>query len=191
MSAQILKSIATRRTIYALKPELPSEVSIKNVQATIQSIIKDTPTAFNSQGNRAVILTGATHKAVWDSVVKAIDSPEGKKRPESVRDEAAGSVIFFTDDKVTEGLQESFPAFASAFPDFANHSSGAAQIISWTALQDAGLGSHLQHYNGYVKAALGSKIPENWTVQAQLCFGTPAAPAGEKAFNKNPVNILE
>ncbi|CAI4293303.1 AKR_collapsed_G0005800.mRNA.1.CDS.1 [Saccharomyces cerevisiae] len=43
-----------------------------------------------------------------------------------------------------------------------------------------GLGGHLQHYNGYIKAALPSKIPESWTVQAQLVFGTPAAPPGER-----------
>lgn len=190
MSAPFLKSIATRRTIYALKPELPSALSIADVQKTIQAIIKDTPTAFNSGVNHAVILTGATHKSVWGSVTDAIEAEAGKKRPASVRDEAYGSVIFFTDDKITEGLQEGFPAFASAFPDFAAHANGAAQMFAWTALEEDGLGAHLQHYNGYVKAALAGKVPEHWTVQAQLCFGTPAAPAGEKTFAENPVNIL-
>ena len=53
-----------------------------------------------------------------------------------------------------------------------------------------GLGGHLQHYNGYIKAALPSKIPESWTVQAQLVFGTPAAPPGEKTYIKNDVEIF-
>lgn len=191
MSAPILKSVATRRTIYALKPEFPANFKLTDLQATIQAIIKDTPTAFNAQGNRAVILTGATHKAVWDSVTKAIDSPDGQRRPASVRDEAVSSIIFFTDDKVTETLQEQFPAFASAFPGFADHSSGAAQITSWTALETSGLAGHLQHYNGYIKAALGDKIPQNWTVQAQLCVGIPAAPAGEKSYIDNPVKVFD
>lgn len=190
MSASYLQQIAARRTIYALKPELPSGVSIKNVHNTVQSIIKNTPTSFNSQGNHAVILTGETHKKVWDSVVKAIDAEDGKKRPASVRDEAYGSVIFFTDDEITKNLQEGFPAFAAAFPDFASESSGAAQINTWTALSIDGLGAHLQHYNGYIKAALGSKVPAHWTVHAQLCFGVPAAAAGEKTFNDNSVEIL-
>lgn len=190
MSASLLKSIATRRTLYALKPELPSAITIADVQKTVQAIIKDTPTAFNSGVNHAVILTGATHKSVWSSVTDAIESEAGKKRPASVRDEAFGSVIFFTDDKITEGLQQGFPAFASAFPDFANHASGAAQITAWTALELDGMGAHLQHYNGYVKAALGDKVPAHWTVQAQLCFGVPTAPAGEKTFAENPVEVL-
>ncbi|CAI7171053.1 CPS_collapsed_G0005980.mRNA.1.CDS.1 [Saccharomyces cerevisiae] len=44
-----------------------------------KTIIKETPTAFNSQPNRAVILTGETHKKVWDEVTKAIESPAGQK----------------------------------------------------------------------------------------------------------------
>ncbi|KAG0658203.1 putative nitroreductase [Maudiozyma exigua] len=191
MSASILKSVAARRTVYALKPEFPANFKLADLQATVQAIIKDTPSAFNSQGNRAVILTGETHKSVWDSVVNSIDSPDGKKRPASVRDEAVSSIIFFTDDKVTETLQEQFPAFASAFPSFADHSSGAAQITTWAAITESGLGGHLQHYNGYVKAALGDKIPQNWTVQAQLCVGVPATPAGEKTYIENPVKIFD
>ncbi|KAL3234267.1 putative nitroreductase HBN1 [Nakaseomyces bracarensis] len=188
--APYLKTIASRRTIYALKPELPSGVTINDVQSTVQHIIKETPTAFNSQVNRAIILTGETHKKVWDSVSNAIEDPAGKKRPESIRDEAYGSVIFFTDDKTTEKLQADFPAWAAAFPQFADHASGAAQINSWAALEALGLGGHLQHYNGYVKAALPSKIPASWSVHSQLCFGAPGAAPGEKTYIDNDVEIF-
>lgn len=188
--ATYLKTLTARRTIYALKPELPGEITIKDIQSVVQTIIKETPTAFNSQPNRAIILTGETHKRVWDTVTKAIESPAGQKRPASARDEAFGSVIFFTDDKVTEKLKADFPAYAAAFPSFADHTSGAAQINSWVALEAMGLGGHLQHYNGYIKAALPNEIPESWTVQAQLVFGTPAAPPGEKTYIKNDVEIF-
>lgn len=113
--ATYLKTLTARRTIYALKPELPGEITINDIQSVVQTIIKETPTAFNSQPNRAVILTGETHKKVWDEVTKAIESPAGQKRPASARDEAFGSVIFFTDDKVTEKLKADFPAYAAAF----------------------------------------------------------------------------
>ncbi|EJS44541.1 hbn1p [Saccharomyces arboricola H-6] len=188
--ATYLKTLTARRTIYALKPELPGEVTIKDIQSVVQTIIKETPTAFNSQPNRAIILTGETHKQVWDQVTKGIESPDGQKRPASVRDEAFGSVIFFTDDKVTEKLKADFPAYSAAFPSFADHTSGAAQINSWVALEAVGLGGHLQHYNGYVKAALPSQIPQSWTVQAQLVFGTPAAAPGEKTYIKNDVEVF-
>ncbi|CAL9731606.1 fatty acid repression mutant protein 2 [Monosporozyma unispora] len=189
-NASLLKAIASRRTIYQLKPELPASLTINDIQATVQAIIKDTPTAFNSQPNRALILTGETHKKVWNSVTDSIEAEAGKKRPASVRDEAYGSVIFFTDDKTTEKLQADFPAWAAAFPQFADHTSGAAQIISWTALEQLGLGAHLQHYNGYVKAALPDKIPAEWSVVGQLCFGTPAETTGEKTYITNQVEIL-
>lgn len=188
--ANYLKAITARRTIYALKPELPPQLTIGEVQSTVQEIIKHTPTSFNSQVNRAIILTGATHKKVWDQVVQSIPDEAGKKRPASVRDEAYGSVIFFTDDVTTEQLQAKFPAWAAAFPQFADHSSGAAQIHTWTVLEELGLGGHLQHYNGYVKAALPSEIPTNWSIHAQLAFGVPAAEAGDKQFNDNEVKLF-
>lgn len=189
-ATQYLKALATRRTIYALKPELPSNVSIAEIQAAIQAIIRDTPTSFNSQGSRAIILTGDKHKKVWGQVVDSIPDESGKKRPASVRDEAYGSVIFFTDDITTEKLESQFPAWAAAMAQFADHSSGAAQIHSWTALELLGLGAHLQHYNGYIKAALGEEAPAEWNVQAQLVFGLPAAGAGEKVFDENLVKVL-
>ncbi|CAI4057097.1 hypothetical protein N7582_000775 [Saccharomyces uvarum] len=185
-----LKTLTARRTIYALKPELPGEITIKDIQSVVQTIIKETPTAFNSQPNRAIILTGEAHRKVWGQVADAIESPDGKRRPASARDEAFGSVIFFTDDKVTEKLKADFPAYAAAFPSFADHTSGAAQINSWVALKAMGLGGHLQHYNGYVKAALPGKIPQSWTVQAQLVFGTPAASPAEKTYIENDVEVF-
>lgn len=185
-----LKAIASRRTIYALKPELPAGLTIDEIQAVVQTIIKETPTSFNSQVNRAIILTGATHKKVWDDVVNSIPGDSGKKRPQSIRDEAYGSVIFFTDDKVTEQLQAKFPAYASAFPQFASESSGAAQINTWTVFHQLGLGGHLQHYNGYIKGSLPQEIPLNWNVHSQLAFGTPVADPFEKSYDENPVKVF-
>lgn len=187
--ANYLKAIASRRTFYALKPELPSNVTIPEVQAVVQAIIKETPTSFNAQENRAIILTGEAHKRLWNHVVDSLPSEDAKKRPRSARDEAFGSVIFFTDDVVTQELQAKFAAFAAAFPQFADHSSGAAQIHTWTALRQLGLGGHLQHYNGYVKAALPEEIPTTWNVHAQLVFGVPAAEPGEKTYAENPVKL--
>ncbi|SCW03035.1 LAFE_0G01508g1_1 [Lachancea fermentati] len=190
--APFLSAISARRSIYALKPELPSNIGIKDVQETVQTIIKETPTSFNSQTNRALILTGDVHKKVWDSVLNSIEGDSGKKRPTSIRDEAYGTVVFLVNDETTKAFQEQFPIYASYFPPFAEHSTGAAQISSWTALELLGLGAHLQHYNDAVKAALpAGTVPDTWSVHAQLVFGAPVAPATEKTYIENPVKILE
>lgn len=186
-----LKAIASRRTVYALKPELPSSVTLQDVQSTVQAIIKDTPTSFNSQVNRAIILIGAEHKRVWDETVNSIQGDSGKKKPASARDEAFGTVVFFTDDRTTEELQSKFPAWAPIFPQFADHSSGAAQVHTWTAFKELGIGGHLQHFNGYVKAALPKSIPLEWQVHSQLVFGLPAvAESSPKSYIDNPVKVF-
>ncbi|CCH46941.1 hypothetical protein BN7_6547 [Wickerhamomyces ciferrii] len=192
MSASaFLKTITARRTHYALKNTLPEGVTIDNVQSIVQDIVKYTPTSFNSQSIRAIIITGELHKKVWDQVVNAIEGDSGKKRPTSIRDEAYGSVIFAIDSDVTKKFQEQFAFIASLFPDFDLTSNGAAQINSWAALQEIGLGGHLQHYNAAVKAALGDKIPESWNVEAQLVFGTPVSQPYEKTFIENEVKVLD
>ena len=184
-----LNAIANRRTIYNLTPTLPQNVSIEDIQAVIQAIIKNTPTALNSQENRAIIVTGKTHRKIWDAVIESIPGESGKKRPTSARDEAYGCVIFFTEQNTVKKFQADFPAAADAFPVAASHTTGAAQINSWTALETMGLGCHLQHYNDAVRAVLGNLVPESWTVNSQLCFGSIVIPAGEKTFIDNPVKI--
>lgn len=189
--SQFLKTLVSRRTHYALKNTLPEGVTIEQVQEIVQRIVKHTPTSFNSQTIRAVVVVGDLHKQIWNSVADAIEGESGKKRPISARDEAFGSIIFIDDEETVTQFQEKFAAFAAYFPVFATTSNGAAQINTWTALQEIGLGGHLQHYNGYVQAALGDRIPKAWSVQAQLVFGTPVTGPYEKTFIENEVKILD
>ena len=61
---------------------------------------------------------------------------------------------------------------------------GILQFIVWTALEAEGLGASLQHYNPLIKPQVLStwNIPSSWQLIAQMPFGTPSAPAGEKTF---------
>ena len=60
MKNTFLDSIALRRSIYGLGNTLP--VSKEEVTKTIQEAVRISPTAFNSQGSRAVILYGDASK---------------------------------------------------------------------------------------------------------------------------------
>ena len=61
---------------------------------------------------------------------------------------------------------------------------GILQFVVWTALENEGLGATLQHYNPLITQQVLSTwgLPESWTLIAQLPFGKPTAPAGEKTF---------
>ena len=57
------------------------------------------------------------------------------------------------------------------------HSSGIHQFIVWTAFQTQGLGCNLQHYNFMpnfsARVAREWNLPDSWSLQAQLVFGSP------------------
>ncbi|SCU95637.1 LAFA_0G01376g1_1 [Lachancea sp. 'fantastica'] len=191
-AAPFVKAIASRRTVYSLKPVLPEKVELIEVKQVVQDIIKHTPTCFNSQGNRAIILSGESHKRVWDYVYQTIPIEKFKARPLAARDEAIGTVVFLVNDSKTKELQEKFPVHADLFPELIAHSSGSAQLSTWTALELLGFGANLQHFNDLIKAALPKDlIKDDWSVQGQLVFGLPVAEPGEKTFIDNEVPLLE
>ncbi|CCC68962.1 hypothetical protein NCAS_0B08780 [Naumovozyma castellii] len=189
-TATFLKTLSSRRTVYSLKPALPAGVTINNIQEVVETVVKQTPTAFNSQPNRAIILTGETHKKVWDAVVKNTPAGDAQKRPASERDTAYGTIIFFSDESITKKLQSDFAFYHDIFPVWAAEASGAAQISTWTALETLGLGANLQHYNAAIEAVLPEKIPKNWKIHSQLCFGSVDQAPAEKTFVENKVEIF-
>ena len=64
MSNSFIELMKVRRTIYALG----DKVSHSQAQLTglIQEAIRQSPSSFNSQSSRAVILFGDEHHALWD-----------------------------------------------------------------------------------------------------------------------------
>jgi predicted oxidoreductase (fatty acid repression mutant protein) len=58
------------------------------------------------------------------------------------------------------------------------------QFAAWTALEAAGLGANLQHYNPIIdrKAQEHWNVPLEWKLRAQLVFGGRAGEPGPKEF---------
>ncbi|EGK09377.1 nitroreductase family protein [Kingella kingae] len=190
MSVQVLQQIAEiRRSVYALNKDLP--IAASEVAKIVEHAIKHTPSSFNSQSTRAVVLFGAEHEKLWDIAINELRKivPAGNFQPTEDKlnmfKAAAGSVLFFEDQKVVKGLQEQFVAYAANFPVWADHADAMTQYAIWTTLAAAGVGANLQHYNPVIDAEVAKtwNIPADWTLRAQLVFGGIAAPAGEKAFN--------
>lgn len=189
MTYQTLQQAAeTRRSVYALNKNLPLPAG--EVAAIIEHAVKHTPSSFNSQSTRVVVLFGAEHEKLWRFAEDALRAvvPAGQFEQTAQKlamfKAAAGSVLFFEDQDVVKGLQAQFPLYADNFPVWAEHSDAMHQYAVWTTLAAAGIGANLQHYNPLIDAAVAREwnIPASWTLRAELVFGGIAAAAGEKAY---------
>lgn len=181
-----LASISTRHSQYSLTGT--SKVSDEDVAKLVKDITVKVPSAFNSQPQRVVVLFGEGHKKVWDivkdSLRKVVDDEEAFKQTSQKIDSFAaahGTVLYFDDTTVTDGLVEKFPLYADNFPVWAQQSNGMLQFAVWTALSEAGLGASLQHYNPLINDAVRAafELPEHWNLLAQMPFGDIVDPAGE------------
>ena len=181
-------TLKNRRSIY----HLGRNVSLSNEELTtlIKEAIKESPTAFNAQSTRAVILFGDAHEKLWEITEEALRPLTPVEAFPNTQNKLAGfkngygTVLFFKDTDVVKGLQEQFELYADNFPDWSEQSNGIATANTWVALVDKGLGANLQHYNPVIDEAVAKEwnIPSNWKLRSQLVFGSPETPAGEKEY---------
>lgn len=177
-----------RRSVYALGNELPVEPqAIVNMA---ERVLLHTPSAFNSQSSRLVVLFGAEHQRLWDIAEEKLRAAVGdgdfsgsKQKLDGFR-AAAGTVLFYEDKNVTQSLQEQFALYADRFPVWAQQTSAMHQYAMWTELRTLNVGANLQHYNPLVDedAAKAFSIPDSWELVAQMPFGNIVEPAGEKTY---------
>lgn len=189
MERTFFDAVKARRTRYVISNE--PVISDDRIQEIVSEALKHTPSAFNSQSARLVVLLGEQHIRLWELVkteLKKIVPEENFKATEEKINGAFrsgyGSILFFEDMAVIEGLQKQFPLYKDAFPMFSSHSGGMIQFVVWTALAEAGLGASLQHYNPVVDDAVKAEwnIPDSWKLLAQMPFGKPIAEPAEKTF---------
>jgi predicted oxidoreductase (fatty acid repression mutant protein) len=180
--------IQKRRTIYAIGKNL--QHSPEQLNDLIQTAIKHSPSSFNSQSSRAVVLFGDSHAKLWEIVRetlrKIVPTDAFESTNNKINSFAAGfgTVLFFEDQAVIEDLQQRFAAYAENFPAFSEQSGGMAQFAVWTALADVGIGASLQHYNPIIDAEVAQvfDLPASWKLRSQLVFGSIEAAAGDKSF---------
>ncbi|SCV72694.1 BQ2448_4231 [Microbotryum intermedium] len=188
MSSKFISALTARRTIYALSASSP--IPNSKIVEIVNEIVKHSPSSFNSQSSRAVVVFGDEHKKVWQFTKKALKAivpaeawPQSEQRLSGFEN-GHGTVLLYEDMNVVKGLQEKMPTYAAKFPQWADHAHGILASNLWVALELEGLGANLQHYNPLLDADVQKEfgIPEGWELKAQLVFGKVEAPAGEKAF---------
>lgn len=181
-----------RRSIYALGNELP--VESQAIVNMAERVLLHTPSAFNSQSSRLIVLFGDQHQQLWDIAEDKLrqevgngDFSSSKQKMDGFR-AAAGTVLFYEDEDVTTSLQDKFALYADKFPVWAQQTSAMHQYAMWTELRTLEVGASLQHYNPLIDddVATAFSVPKNWDLIAQMPFGNIVAPAGEKTYQ--PLN---
>ncbi|MFC7442823.1 nitroreductase family protein [Laceyella putida] len=181
-------AVAERRSIYGISKE--AVVSDERIQEVVNHAVKHTPSSFNSQSARVVVLLGEHHDQLWDitketlrKIVPADQFGSTEEKMNAFRN-GYGTVLFFEDQEVIKSLQEQFALYKENFPVWSEQSSGMLQFVIWTSLELEGFGATLQHYNPLIDDEVKQKwnIPDSWKLIAQMPFGKPTAPAGEKTF---------
>ena len=178
-----------RRSIYALSNQLP--VSNDEIVKLVEHAVLHTPSAFNSQSTRIVLLFGEDHKKLWDITEETLKVIVGDdEKFQGTKDKiagfraGAGTVLFFEDKGVVRNMQEAASLYADKFPIWAHQTSAMHQYVIWTALASLDIGANLQHYNPVIdqRVADAWDIADDWELNAQMVFGAIEQPAGDKAF---------
>ncbi|PTK57919.1 nitroreductase family protein, partial [Staphylococcus nepalensis] len=177
-------------TVYSLDKEI--SISDKEVENIIEHAIKHVPSSFNSQSTRVVLLLNNNHDKFWEIAkeeLKNVMGPDRDFQPTADKIDnfkhSHGTILFFEDEEVIEGLQNQMPNYAENFAVWSNQTNAMHQFAIWTALSTEGIGASLQHYNPLVDVAVAEAfdIPKTWKLVGQMPFGNVREEAGEKEFN--------
>ncbi|KAI1122691.1 nitroreductase [Nemania abortiva] len=179
----LAEGIKNRRSLHVLSDDV--KVPDSRVEEILRHAILHSPSPFNCQSGRAVLLVKEEHKKFWDmafEVAKAAVAPPifaAAYEPRIKLFRAAyGTILFYDDPAPVNAIAEKRPLLKDHLPQWMDHANGMLQYAVWTMLAAEGLGCNLQHYNPMVNARASElwNIPDTWLLRAQMVFGTPAGP---------------
>jgi len=188
MINNFLEAIAKRRSVYGIGKQI--NITQEKIEEIIKQAVLYTPSAFNSQSSRTVLLFGEHHDKLWGIVMetlrKIVPSDAFSKTEEKINSFAAGAgtILYFEDMNVVENLQKQFPTFKDNFPVWSLQSNGMLELVVWTALEQEGLGASLQHYNPIIDDEVKNvwNLPVSWKLIGQMPFGAKTAEPDTKKF---------
>lgn len=144
--SKFTEMMKNRRSIYALGENLP--ISKEEVTALVKEVVRESPTAFNSQTQRVVFLFGDAHKKLWamtEDALKPLTPAEAFPNTQAKLQgfaAGAGTILFFEDTDIVKNLQDSFPLYADNFPVWSEQATGLTQANVWTALAQENIGAN-------------------------------------------------
>lgn len=186
MNNDFYQAIEGRRSIYSISREMT--ISDERLEKNIWRILKTMPSPMNSQSSRMLLLLNQHHDRFWEITLEALRKIVSPERFPTTEKKIAGfaagrgTVLFFDDQKVIQGLQEKYPTYKGTFPLWGQQANAMLQFAVWTGLAEEGYGASLQHYAELVEVDVRKEwdLPESWQLIAQMPFGKKMAPAGDK-----------
>ncbi|KAJ5485713.1 hypothetical protein N7530_000013 [Penicillium desertorum] len=197
MADTYLCFIRQRRTFYSLTNTSP--VSDERIVEVVQEVVRHSPSSFNAQTSRVVILLGEEHLKLWTIALEVLKSTfpaqswDGYEKKLNDRKAAYGTILLYEDQAVLPSLQVKAPLFKNHVSQFSEHNSAILAGNLWTALELDGFGANLQHFNPYIDARVAVEwaLPSQWTLKAQLVFGTAVeGPNPDKKYGNLEERIL-
>ncbi len=178
MKKSFLEALVSRRSYYQIGAQ--SNIPEREIIDMIDTVILSTPSAFNSQSTRIVVLLDDSHRALWEIVkdvlrriVEPEDYPKTEEKIESSFAAGCGTILFFEDQSIIEKLREKMPVYADQFESYSAQTSAMHQLAIWTLLEEMGFGASLQHYNPLIDKRVAARwlLPAEWRLVAQMPFG--------------------
>lgn len=193
MATDFRTALGNRRTYYDISAK--NTVSDSDIKEIVDYAVLNTPSAFNSQSARVILLFGDSHKKHWETVRDTLRKivPAEKFAPTDAKIDSFaagyGTILFYEDQDVIEKLQRDFPSYRDAFPGFSLNSAGMLQLAVWTMLCDVGLGASLQHYSNLIEGQVASMLglDPKWRLIAEMPYGIPNSKPGPK--EQTPLDI--
>ncbi|PQE13808.1 fatty acid repression mutant protein [Rutstroemia sp. NJR-2017a BBW] len=202
----LLDAIKGRSSLHTLSDDV--DIPDSRVQEIVREGILHSPTPFNCQSGRAVVLVKAEHKKFWDlahesakskvpaAVFEKVFAPRikmfraayGTVSPTKALTRRlflmclCAQILFYESGNAMQAVCDRMPIVKDKMPQWTEHASGMLQYTIWTMLTAEGFG----HYNPMVDAAAAKEwdIPTDWSLNAQMVFGKPTGPRfAEKEYS--------
>ena len=120
MERNLKEALKHRRSYYAIDNQ--TTIPDAEIEEILDFAALHTPSAFNSQSTRMVLLLREQHRRLWDIVrntlKKTIPAAAYASTEAKINKSFAagyGTVLFFEDTAIIEGLQKAFPLYHEKF----------------------------------------------------------------------------
>ncbi len=196
MAMEFMDALKNRRSYYRLSDE--KIVPETRIEEIVKDILIHMPSSFNAQSTRIVLLFGEEHRKLWNITLDALREvmdrdrfPETQTKISESFLSGYGTLLYFEDTSVVNGLSNKYPLYTAKFPVWSQHTNAMHQFAIWTALEAEGLGASLQHYNPLIDEKIREewKIPSDWELIAQMPFGKPLDKPADKDLNGTDMHL--